>query len=181
MPETPAPWVPPISPDLRGRIEGYNRDRGALVADYSAAQLRAGVLTPAGEHDQQAQRRAARMAEAAREFEADHANQIDALRVRYERIRSDLAEMARGLNDPRNGRPLTVDSLLEAYRVAMQRFDTIGREEAMYERYKLAMLQPGLSPAQRRLLFHAAHANLAQALPPGEVLLSTATRPMPRS
>lgn len=59
----------------------------------------------------------------------------------------------------------------------MPRLDAIGREVAIYERYKLAMLQPGLSPGQRRLLFRAAHAGLAQGLPVGEIALGGSALP----
>jgi len=182
MPETPAPWVPPLSPGLRERIARYNHDRAALLSDYSAAQLRAAARSRSrGQNEAPTERRSTEVREAARQFEADHADAIEALRDRYDRIRRDLVAAADGLADPRNGQPLTVDALLDAYRMAMQRFDTIGREEAMYERYKIAMLQPGLSPPQRRLLFRAAHANLAQPLPRGEVMRATSSRPAPRS
>src|SRR5205085_1236886 len=120
---------PPISPELRERIETYNRDRRALLADYTVAQIRAGT----GQREdraQRAQRRAVEAGEAARQFETENAERIDALHVRYDRIREDLAELARDLKDPRTNRPLTVESLLDAHRVALQRFDTIGREEA---------------------------------------------------
>ena len=114
---------------------------------------------------------------AAKEFAEKNAPRADDLRQRYEQIRTDLALAAQGLEDPRTKQPMTVEGLLAAYRVAMQRFDAIGREEAMYERYKHAMLQPGLSPAQRRLLFRAAHAGLAQSLPPPDVVTSPQSRP----
>jgi hypothetical protein len=185
--DAPAPWVPPIFPELRVRIESYNQDRNVLFAEYNAAQLLAAQdaarIHPGSvvERSQLIQRRAEAMREAARKFESDQAERIDALRVRHEEIKSDLTEIARGLTDPRTGKPLTMDTMLEAYRVAMQRFDEIGREEAMYERYKIAMLQPGLSPAQRRLLFRAAHAQLSQALPLGEYCSPMFRQPRPRS
>lgn len=182
LPDTPPPWLPPISPELRDRIDTYNRDRNALMAEYMAARLRAGLDgVQLEDRAQRTQRLAAAARDAGRQFETDHAERIDALLVRYNRIRDDLVETARGLNDPRTNKPLTMESLLDAHRVANQRFDTIGREEAMYQRYKIAMLQPGLSPAQRRLLFRAAHAALAQALPMGEFLISTARNIIPRS
>jgi hypothetical protein len=178
LPDAPAPWVPPIPSELRERIESYNRDSTALLAAYALAQL-ATRMTSARAMD--LRDHLAGSHQAARKFEAERAEQIHALRVRYDRIRNDLAEVARDVKDPRNNRPMTVETLLEAYRVAMQRFDTIGREEAMYERYRTAMLQPGLSSLQRRLLFRAAHATLAQALPRGEWISSSAPRPTPRS
>jgi hypothetical protein len=186
----PAPWVPPLSPELRGRIERYNGERNALFADFTAAQIRterqAGPAPPAfgvpSEERFQAMREALRRRtearrQAASDFENLNAERIDVLRARYEKIRDNLAEVARDLKDPRSGRSMTLETLLEAYRVAMQRFDAIGREVAMYERYKLAMLEPGLSPGQRRLLFRAVHAGLAQGLPVGEIVLGSSALP----
>lgn len=93
--------------------------------------------------------------------------------VRYRQIRCDLAHVASVLEDPqapsdnhrsrndivvaRHTRPITLESLFGAYRVAMPRFDGMGREVAMHERHKLAMLQAGHSPGQRRLPLRVAH------------------------
>lgn len=187
--DAPPPWVPPIPPELRTRIEGYNRDRQALLAAYMGVQREAaeaearalrGAAAGGGRGasvDLSSGPRAQAAREAARLFEEQNAELIAQLMRRYERIRSDLGDVARDVKDRRTQRSMTIESLLEAYRVAMQRFDTIGREEAMYEHYKHAMLQPGLSPGQRRLLFRAAHAALAQELPRGELMLPSRLLP----
>jgi hypothetical protein len=62
----------------------------------------------------------------------------------------------------------------------MERFDTFGRDEVIYRGYRMAMLMPGLSPEQRRLLFGAALVGLAQPLPHGEYL-PTGPQPVPQS
>jgi hypothetical protein len=50
----------------------------------------------------------------------------------------------------------------------------------IYTNYRIAMLQPGLSPEQRRLLFGYALIGLAQPLPHGEPMPQrNATRPYP--
>lgn len=190
--EEPPPWVPMIPPELRTRIDRYNQDRNGLSAEFTAAvqkaERQAGSTAPMLSQPPETRqlllreavrRRAEALREASREFETRHAERIDHLRVRYEKIRDELTDVARDLKDPRSGQQMTLETLLDAYRVAMQRFDAIGREVAMYERYKRAMLEPGLSPGQRRLLFRAAHASLAQGMPAGEVILGRATEPRP--
>ncbi len=187
----PPPALPPIPSDLRERIDRFTRDRDAFSAASvsTAARARNSVptdwtalsrATPAQRERmmrEQQQRQVEAVQAAAKEFkEKNNARGVE-LYERYQRIRADLAIAAQGLQDPRTKQPMTVEGLLAAYRVAMQRFDAIGREEAMYERYKHAMLQPGLSPAQRRLLFRAAHAGLAQSLPPPDVVTSPQSRP----
>ena len=187
----PPPALPPIPPELRERIDRYSRERNALAAESSAASQRGRnsvqtnwaefVRSSPAQRERMSRERQQRLQDAmhaaVKEFTEKNAARADDLRQRYEQIRADLALAAQGLEDPRTKQPMTVEGLLAAYRVAMQRFDAIGRAEAMYERYKHAMLQPGLSPAQRRLLFRAAHAGLAQSLPPPDVVTSPQSRP----
>jgi hypothetical protein len=59
-------------------------------------------------------------------------------------------------------------ALMRRVNTADAQFEKIGREEVIYKDYRVAMLEPGLSPEQRRLLFGAALAGLAQPLPPGD-------------
>lgn len=189
LPEPKAPWVPPIPPELQERIKAYNRERSTLLAAYARAQsfhtavtLRPSLaLSAAGAHEERATSLANARARALAEFETANAELIETLQNRYQRIHEDLDEIARNVEEPVTHRIMTVETLLQAHRLAMQRFDAIGREEAMYERYKIAMLQPGLSPGQRRLLFRAAHAGLAQPLPTGELNLAMSRGPVPRS
>ncbi len=88
--------------------------------------------------------------------------------------------IAAGQSDPETGRPLTAETLLRSYSTAMERFDTFGREEVIYQGYRTAMSMPGLSAGQRRLLFGAAVIGLAQPLPAGETI-PTEPHPVPRS
>ena len=83
-----------------------------------------------------------------------------------EGIRRDLADYARTHPDQATGLPADPDALLRQFNEAAERFQSIGRQEAIYGNYRIAMLEPGLSPEQRRLLFNAALVGLAQPLPP---------------
>jgi hypothetical protein len=186
----PPPWLPPISPDLRQRIDTYAHERNQVLADYSEAQRRARSevkfptelfrRTPA-ERERMLRDLEQRMrdagATASKEFERVNAERITALHERYEILRAELAVLAAATKDPKTGQPMTVQSLLTAYRVSNQHFDAVGREEVIYANYRIAMMQPGLSPAQRRLLFTAAHAGLAQPLPAGEYTRGQQARP----
>jgi hypothetical protein len=180
-PEPPSP--PPLPADLAGRIDAFKADQRALLAAFNEVLRRAarpiGLPPNLGRmtSDERLQRireqaqvgtDARRNAVAA--FQLESAATIAALNQRFQKIRSDLAAVAARTTDPRTGRTMTPEALLAAYNVAMARFEAIGREEAMYVNYRFAMLQPGLSPAQRRLLFGAAHAGLALPLPGGEVV-----------
>jgi hypothetical protein len=177
--EAPPPSLPPLPPGLRERIDAYTHDRNALVAEFDAAlQRRRAQATkidifvasqpdfgPTRTHAVIRSRELPSREDFEAEFARDQAGRIEALHARYEKLRIDLSETARGMNDPRTGQPMTIEALLRAYHIAMERFASIGRREAMYSHYQVAMFQPGLSPAQRRLLFAAAHASLAQPLP----------------
>ena len=82
--------------------------------------------------------------------------------------------------DRKTGRPLNAETLLRQRAASMEEFDTFGRAAVIYTNYRIAMLQPGLSPEQRRLLFGYALVGLAQPLPHGELMpRRNATRPYP--
>lgn len=176
QPDPPPPRLPPITPDLRARVHAYNRDRLDFIAEFNQHVRNAQVELPEGEAalEPAAQRATARERRiearraAARGFEEQNQERFEALRVRHAGIMSELATIAAGLKDEETGRTMTVDDLMRAYHIAMERFDAYGREAGMYVNYKTAMLQPGLSPAQRRLLFGAVLVGLAQPLPHGE-------------
>jgi hypothetical protein len=77
-------------------------------------------------------------------------------------------------------------ALLAEFRAAYERIATsnaafaqFSREEVIFRDYRAAMLTPGLSPEQRRLLFTYALAGLAQALPMGESPPSARFTPAP--
>ena len=194
--ETPAATLaapPHIPPGLMKRIQEYNHDRWKFIQEFEQVMRVASSMVPAPRIDfkmpedarvqlarKLAEDRAALRARVAQTFQEDTRERFEAMRVRFEAIQADLALVAAGQFDAETGRPLTAETLLRNYSSAMDRFDTFGREEVIYRGYRTAMLMPGLSPEQRRLLFGAALVGLAQPLPYGEYLPSEA-QPVPQS
>jgi hypothetical protein len=193
LPPPPPPPAPPWIPaELLVEIRAYEHDRGVYLQEYEdrlrfAASL---VTLPPLERNASADaqlqrarlfatRRAAAMRDAAQAFEHSTRERFQILRERYDAIRTAMATVAGSQSDPETGRPLNADTLLRAHASAMEKFETLGREEIIYQGYRTAMLLPGLSPEQRRLLFGAALVGLAQPLPAGEPMPSGAL-PVPR-
>jgi hypothetical protein len=114
-----------------------------------------------------------------RDYMQRNAGRFAKLEARYQAIRASLAAVAAGQIDRKTGQPLSADTLLRTHSAALAEFDTFGRESVIYTHYRLAMLQPGLSPEPRRLLFGYAQMGLAQPLPFGEFMpRSSAKRPV---
>jgi hypothetical protein len=172
------PWIPK---GLMEEIRTYNEDRDTYFGEMrqrmeSAAALIAKpplVASPDQRVQQQreyvvAQNEARR--QAAFTFQSEHIDRFRALEQRHKLIREMLAVVAAKQVDRKTGRPLDADTLLRQYGASMEDFNTFGRESAIYTNYRIAMLQPGLSPEQRRLLLSYAIVGLAQPLPHGELL-----------
>ncbi len=173
--------APHVPTELLRRIAAYRDERARIFDDmhwamnHAAERVRLPPLPRDAAPDERvrAQRRLAeeRLAarnRAAEEFQDDARERIEALRSRYDAVMSELGVVANGQSDPETGKPHTGETLLRAYSLAMERFDFHGREEVIYRGYRTAMLEPGLSPEQRRLLLGAALVSMAQPLPPGE-------------
>ena len=183
------PYIPPT---LIARIRSYQADRQVFIDEFDEAmRVAANLVIPPPDRSmspddrvQQARRLAVQRAElratVAEAFHERTKERFEAMRRRYEAIQEDLTLVAAGQFDPENGRPLTAETLMRTHTAAMHRFDAFGREEVIYRGYRTAMLMPGLSVEQRRLLFGAALVNLAQPLPWGERAPGEA-QPVPRS
>lgn len=183
------PYIPPT---LIARIRAYQADRQVFIDEFeSEMRVATNLVTPApdrlmtpDERVQQARRLAAERAElratVAEAFHERTKERFEAMRRRYDAIQEELTLVAAGQFDPETGRPLTPETLMRTHTAAMHRFDTFGREEVIYRGYRTAMLMPGLSAEQRRLLFGAALVNLAQPLPWGERAPGD-PQPVPRS
>jgi hypothetical protein len=193
MPPARIAAPPHIPKSLLDRIEIYNRDRRKFIEEFEHAKYVASQMVPVprvspqmseDERVQLARKlaadRAALRAKVAQLFQEETRDRFEAMLGRYKIIQADLALVAAGQFDPETGRPLTSETLLRGYTAAMERFDVFGREEVIYRGYRMAMLMPGLSPEQRRLLFGAALVGLAQPLPHGEYL-PTSVQPVPQS
>lgn len=137
-----------LPPELERRIETYLRNKASLqrVAREQAQSDRAPAnakKTPSAE--------AARAALAA--FEAENRTRIAALAAEARALREEVARVA--THSPA-GATKSVDTLLADFAAAFKQQQL----QALYQDYRTAVLQPGLSPAQRDLLFNAAVAAL---------------------
>lgn len=184
---------PHIPPGLMRRIEDYQRDRKKFVEEFAQTlQVASSLVRPPRvdfklSEDARVQMarklaadRAALRAKVADAFQEATRERFQAMRERYDAIQADLALVAVGQSDPETGRPFNAETLLRGYFNAVEKFETFGREEVIYRGYRTAMLMPGLSREQRRLLFGAAIVGLAQPLPFGETF-PTEAQPVPRS
>ena len=182
------PWIPAGFLDT---IRAYNEDRdsyfGELRRRLEAAEGRieqpdqnVALDERVRRHRDYQERRAAARDQTALEFQEANAARFAALEERYVGIRQSLALIAEKQTDRKTGRALDADTLLRQYAASMAEFETFGRAAVIYTNYRTAMLQPGLSPAQRRLLFGYAQIGLAQPLPHGELMpRRDARRPYP--
>lgn len=94
-----------------------------------------------------------------RDYQADTVKRADALTRKEATVREAVGAMFRAPAGPDRDRE--VDQFLENYEDTMDRQDLWYR----YEDYRTAVLQPGLSPEQRRLLFDAGIGELQLPLP----------------
>jgi hypothetical protein len=184
----PPPWIPA---GMLEAIHQYNEDRDTYFGELRHRMDAAASLVPhpdlnaPGDERVQRQRdyvdqRTKARQEATIEFQKQHAARFASLEQRYKGIRETLTIVAEKQSDRKTGRPLDADALLREYSASMEEFDTFGRVAVIYTNYRIAMLQPGLSPEQRRLLFGYALIGLAQPLPHGELMpRRSATRPYP--
>ncbi|HYC72788.1 MAG TPA: hypothetical protein VEB66_16375 [Opitutaceae bacterium] len=137
------PAVPPgLPPALVERINRYLREKADLQRAAHEAQ------EPAGRKGRAA---AAAGREALAAFEERHRARLAALAEEARAIRT---EVARATGGESGGK--TVDGLLAEFAEAFRRQEL----RALYGDYRTAMLEPGLAPAQRRLLYDAAVAAL---------------------
>jgi hypothetical protein len=94
------------------------------------------------------------------DYRTETAQRAEALVRKEQAIRTALAAMFRSPGGPDRDRE--VEQFLENYEEIMDRQDLWYR----YDDYRAAVLQPGLSPEQRRLLFDAGIGELKLPLPP---------------
>lgn len=178
LPPPPPLAAPPLPPELLDRIASYERDR-TMIASELDERIRLAITPPIqapASFTEEERRYWYERLEIARnetrqrvtrEFQSENRERYDELIRRYHGIYAELAAIAQTKTDPRTGRPLTAEQLQHIQNAATQQFDQLGREEIIYKNYRNAMLLPGLSPAQRRLLFGVALVGLAQPLPQG--------------
>jgi hypothetical protein len=180
LPSAPAPRLPPKLPDsIAQMLAHYRADLQALVAEQEryvktavlqAMRERFKTWTTGRRPDPQLTNPVFVAERARAEFVQQNAARFAALRAEREQILKEGDDFARLNTDPATGQPMNIASLFAYMKKADLYFEQVGRDEAIYGDYNLAMLQPGFSPPQRRLLFHAAIARLAQPLPMGQTI-----------
>ena len=164
LPPPPLPALPPALPaGLKERIQAYVRDRLALEQEHSQFQRAA--------FEKLRQNRSGRseivILRDDGSFQRENAERYEALAENLKLISRDLTAFAATQVDPETRKPMDPRSLLRRIDTSDRAFDKIGREGAIYHDYRTAMLEPGLSPEQRRLLFGRAIVDLAQPLAGG--------------
>lgn len=184
------PWIPSA---VMTAIQAYNEDRDTYFGQLRQEMDHAASLVSWPDSAGSAEERARRQREfvgaqtdarrrAVLEFQKQNDERFKELELRYKAIREMLSVVAEKQIDRKTGRALDADTLLRQYGASMEEFNTFGRESAIYTNYRIAMLQPGLSPEQRRLLLSYALVGLAQPLPHGEPFPRTnSARPNPSS
>lgn len=177
LPQARTPRLPPKLPaDLAARRTAYLEKLKALREQQLAL------------HRQRRQAAGARgtlrgeildLREASEEFTAQHAEEIAALKRESQAIKAELENFAQANIDPETGERMDARALLAAHAVVDEFFARVGRAEIMYRHYDIAARWPGLSPEQRRLLFRAAVAYLAQQLPGPRLMPGGEKTPFP--
>ncbi|MGD1030409.1 MAG: hypothetical protein ABSA05_04650 [Opitutaceae bacterium] len=151
------PEMPAIPADFEARITAY---RGEKLALQKALLARVEEVKKNGSSaDAAAVSESTRQAIAA--FTGENAARYAALAKMRESIRTDLSKMEAG-----NAAPVSSDAMVAQFSDSLRKLETYWD----YRDYRNAVLQPGLSPEQRRLLFDGALQKLALPLPKGELL-----------
>lgn len=146
--ERPAAPRSHLPPELERRLETYLRNKANL---QRVARQQAQPETAKGGAKREPSAEAARAALAA--FEADNRTRIAALAAEARALREEVARVA--ASSPA-GATKSVDALLADFATAFKQQQL----QALYQDYRTAVLQPGLTSAQRELLFNAAVAGL---------------------
>jgi hypothetical protein len=148
--------VPALPAELTVRLAAYNSRRKALLLEISASLsstvLAAAAPVPGG------------IAVPVSNFTPAQQTALAALNRERDAIRAALVEYRRTSGSAQDRK--SIDNLLQDFERARQAQEL--REE--YAEYRTAVLEPGLTPAQRRLLLDGAFQHLALPLPSGEPL-----------
>ena len=174
LPPPPPPPLPPQFPAaLKARMDAYEADQRLFNQERAAAtRIDPTPLVRAARGRQPGVNPATEIRDQIRQktdkFLGENAERVEELDRRRKSIQAELIQFARAHLDPVTDEPMDVKTLFSRIDTSERYFTQIAREEVLYKDYRAAMLEPGLSPEQRRLLFSAARVALAQALPLGE-------------
>ena len=184
LPNPPGPPAPPLlPPELMTRISAYRTHKLELLKTLyamltgSSAQTANPAQNPEGaKAGESIERTLSWMRDSAtptavqpaglnmpaKEFNRRQSKLIGELNRELAGIRESLAEYVRAANQPADRK--SVNDLLNDFEHARQKQEIWDK----YRDYQTAVLSPGLSPEQRRLLFAAAVEQLALPLPAAE-------------
>jgi hypothetical protein len=165
---TRRPDLPPLPADLEARIVAYRREKldlqKALLARVEEVTRNAPTPHPADKlpgPDGFAAQQQEKIRETIAAYTRENSTRYLALDRSRDAIRGDLARLANAKGTSTNAP--SAEALLKKFSEAMQQIE-IWRN---YRDYQIAVLQPGLSPEQRRLLFDAALEKIALAASDG--------------
>jgi hypothetical protein len=167
---TRRPDLSPLPADLNARIAAYRREKlelqKALLArveevtrNQPATSLPPDKRTAAA--DASASQQQERIREAIAAYTRENQARYTALDKCRDGIRGELARLTNATGAPTSAP--SADALLKKFSEALQQLE-VWRN---YRDYQIAVLQPGLSPEQRRLLFDAGLEKLALSTPDG--------------
>jgi hypothetical protein len=157
VPDMPGPPPPPPMPgQLVDRISLYRSHKAELLEVLHAELVQTLPVDRSRESS-------VPIHEQVTAFNREHAAQFAQLTKERDGIREALAQVVRSGNAAQDRK--SINDLLEEFENARQAQEVW--EE--YRDYQVAVLLPGLSPEQRRLLYDAAVEKLALPLPTGEV------------
>ena len=160
---TRRPDLSPLPVELNARIDAYRREKldlqKALLARVEEVTKNQGTSShPSDKRSTaaDASQQQERIREAIAAYTRDNQVRYTALEKCRDGIRSDLSRLSNAKGAPTSAP--SADALLKKFSEALQQFE-VWRN---YRDYQIAVLQPGLSPEQRRLLFDAALEKLAR-------------------
>jgi hypothetical protein len=151
------PEMAAIPAELQARVAAYRSEKLALQKALLARVEE--VKKNRGFADSAADSESIRQAIAA--FTGENADRYAALGKMRDSIRTDLSKLEAG-----SSAPVSPDAMLAQFSDSLKKLQSYWD----YHDYRNAVLQPGLSPEQRRLLFDGALQKLALPLPRGELL-----------
>ena len=154
------PKTPAIPAGLQARITAYRSEKlelqKALLARVEEVKASRGSAGSAAVSESIRQAIAA--------FTSENADRYAALGKMRDSIRTGLSELG-----ARNSAPVSPDAMVARFSDSLKKLEYYWD----YRDYRNAVLQPGLSPEQRRLLFDGALQKLALPLPKGELLFES--------
>jgi hypothetical protein len=163
-PSLPAELTTRITLYRNHKLEALRTLHAMLIPDARSAPGEGGTRYVAPDGSSLPAGRAAKIQQSVAEFDRTQAGLVAALNKEKAAIRASLAEHMRSRGAPQDRK--SVDDLLREFENARQ-------QQELWEKfrdYQAAVLLPGLSPAQRRLLFDGAIVQLGLPLPAGTVV-----------